>query len=292
MEVFHEEEERLHLALAQQKRLDAVERALAALGRIKCPPRVVLHGDVENREDLSPRGPQRLPERGKPCRHALGQGIARVVLVQFKVCAKQMDNWEPCGRLIVRDRAAAQHFPTGERTGLEELPVESRLAHAGLAHDTDDLAAAACGLLPEGVEHLQLRAASDEGAQAARRSSRQSALDRARPEELEYLDGLGQTLDCSRSKGFEGDKAIHESQRLGREDNRAGRGELFHAGREVRRLPDRGVVHVQVTSDRPHDHLTRVQADADPHLHAEPLPRVWAEPLHVGLHGERRVARA
>jgi hypothetical protein len=60
----------------------------------------------------------------------------------------------------------------------------------------------------------------------------------------------------------------------------------------VRRLPDRGVVHVQVAADRTHDDFAGVEPDADVHGHAQRTMhtlRVLADAL---LHAQGGVARA
>jgi len=51
VQVLEQDHERLHLALAQEQALDAVEDTLAALGRIEACPGLVLDRDVEQPQD-------------------------------------------------------------------------------------------------------------------------------------------------------------------------------------------------------------------------------------------------
>jgi len=51
VEVFDDKQQRLHLALPEQKSLDGLEGALAPLGRVEGPPSGILRGDVQEGED-------------------------------------------------------------------------------------------------------------------------------------------------------------------------------------------------------------------------------------------------
>ena len=51
VQVLEDQQQRLHLALAQQQALDGVERPLAALGRVERVPGRVVHRHVEQREE-------------------------------------------------------------------------------------------------------------------------------------------------------------------------------------------------------------------------------------------------
>ena len=55
---------------------------------------------------------------------------------------------------------------------------------------------------------------------------------------------------------------------------------LLHARGKVRRLADRGVVHVQIAADRTHNNLARVE----PHSDADRDPLLATQPLGVPLH--------
>jgi hypothetical protein len=86
--------------------------------------------------------------------------------------------------------------------------------------------------------------------------------------------------------------SLDQRQHLGRQQDRPRHRHLLHARRQVRRLPDRGVVHVEVAADRADDDLAGVEADADVHRHAERAMhalRVLADAL---LHAKRGVARS
>ncbi len=71
---------------------------------------------------------------------------------------------------------------------------------------------------------------------------------------------------------------------------RARRGQLLHAGRQVRGLAHGRVVHVQVVANGPHHHLAGVEADADLHGHAMGAAHLLGIAAHRGLHGQGRIA--
>jgi len=70
-----------------------------------------------------------------------------------------------------------------------------------------------------------------------------------------------------------------------------GGGELLHPRREVRGLPDGGVVHAEVAPDRPHYDLARVEPHPNLHLNAVRAADVFVVASDRLLHPERRVAR-
>ncbi len=120
----------------------------------------------------------------------------------------------------------------------------------------------------------------------------QAAANRPGADELEHVHRVGQPLDLSRAEGLEVNEALHQPERLGREQDGSRRGQLLHAGRQVGGLAYRGVVHVQVAADGTHHHLARVEADADLDLRAVGATPLIDEPANGGLHGQRRIARA
>ena len=83
---------------------------------------------------------------------------------------------------------------------------------------------------------------------------------------------------------------LHQPQRRRRQQNAARRGELFHAGGQMRGLAHGRVVHVQVIANGAHHHLAAVEAHA--HLHQQPLgaPHLLGIALHGLLHGQGGIA--
>ena len=69
------------------------------------------------------------------------------------------------------------------------------------------------------------------------------------------------------------------------------RRELFHPGRQVRGLADRGVVHVEIAADGPDHDRARVQPDANLERDAVGAANLLGIPAHGGLHVERGIAR-
>ena len=93
--------------------------------------------------------------------------------------------------------------------------------------------------------------------------------------QLKDLQRLSQPPDGRRTERFDLDHLLDEPESLHRQEDAPRRGQLFHAGRQMRGLADGGVVHVEIVADGPHHDLSRVEADADLHLSAsnsmEPL---------------------
>ena len=81
-------------------------------------------------------------------------------------------------------------------------------------------------------------------------------------------------------------------ERRRRDQHRARARGLFHARSEMRRLPDRRVVHVQVIADRADHDLAGVEPDADLHRHAVRVPRLLCVPSDRFLDLERGIAGA
>ena len=148
--------------------------------------------------------------------------------------------------------------------GVGELVDQPRLAHPGLADDGDHLAATARRLAEHSAQVLDLGVAADEAREPAAGRGLQTRPRRPRPRQLVDLHGLGEPLHRHGTERLHLDVALGQRQRVGRDHDRAGIGELLHPRGQVRRLADGRVVHVQVAADGAHDDLARVQPDADP----------------------------
>ena len=171
-----------------------------------------------------------------------------------------------------------------------ELVDEARLAHPRLADDRRHLTVTVAGELLGAAELLQLGVAADEPRQPAPGGRLQAGPRRARPRHLVDLHGVGEPLHRHGAERLHLDVALGQRQRLGRDHDRAGIGELLHPRGQVRRLADGRVVHVEIAADGAHDDLPGVQPDADldhGRVRASHLVRVL---LHALLHPERRVA--
>jgi hypothetical protein len=86
--------------------------------------------------------------------------------------------------------------------------------------------------------------------------------------------------------------ALDEAERLRRQQDRARHRHLLHASREVRRLSDRGVVHLQVAPDGAHHHLAGIEPHANVHGHTERAVHLLRVLTHALLHSQGGVARA
>ena len=88
------------------------------------------------------------------------------------------------------------------------------------------------------------------------------------------------------------DPPFRQPQGLSRQPNSPGGRQLFHTGRQVRGLADRGVIHVEVIANRPHDHCPGVQPHPDVDFEAVGAAHLVTVMADGVLHGERRIARA
>ncbi len=104
------------------------------------------------------------------------------------------------------------------------------------------------------------------------------------------LDRGIEALHLPKPEGVDPDGPFGHVERAGRDDGRARRGHLFHAGGEMRSLAHCGVIHVKVAADRAHHHLPRVEPHADAHIQSAGPLNLIGPPVHVVLHPKRRIA--
>jgi hypothetical protein len=116
--------------------------------------------------------------------------------------------------------------------------------------------------------------------------------DRSRSGHLVDLDWRAQSLDRHRAERLHPDVTLGQPEHLGRQEDRPWCGHLFHPARQVGRLPDGRVIHVQVVADRADHHLSRVQPHSDLDEHALGPSHGLGVLRYRFLHPERRVARA
>jgi hypothetical protein len=112
------------------------------------------------------------------------------------------------------------------------------------------------------------------------------------PPQLVDRDRLRQPLHRYRSQGVDFDVALYQPQGIVGQQRRAGAGELFHARRQMRRLPHRRVVHMQIIANGPHDHLAGVQPDPDLHIESLALAQRLSIAADAVLHVQRGIAGA
>ena len=175
--------------------------------------------------------------------------------------------------------------------GVHEFVEESRLADPRLPHHGYDLAAAARGLLERLAELIDLRVSPDEARESARQGGLETCASRARSDQL--IDGhrLRQALDRRRPERSHLHISLRGAQgHLGHQGH-AGSGQLLHAGGQVRGLPHRRVVHVEITADRANHDLPGVQSNADLDVRAMATAEILRVAGDAVLHPQRGVAR-
>jgi hypothetical protein len=151
---------------------------------------------------------------------------------------------------------------------VDEFPVQPRFPDARLAHYRDQLTVPRTRP-SEGERKLpHLRVATDEPREPAGRRGMKARPDRRHAGDLIDLEWGRQSLHRPRTERAGKHISLDERESVGRQQNRARHGHLFHAGGDVRRLPDGGVVHVKVVSDGANDHLTGVETHPDVDRHA------------------------
>src|SRR6266542_6624181 len=105
--------------------------------------------------------------------------------------------------------------------GMGELPVESRLANAGLAHHGDDLTVPGSRALHSPTELVQFGLPADEAGQAPGGRGMQSGAHGACPEKFVHLHRLGETLHRQGADGLDLNVTFSKVQRGGTEENAA-----------------------------------------------------------------------
>ena len=151
---------------------------------------------------------------------------------------------------------------------VRDLPDEAGLPDARLPDEGDDLAVPGGRALKRLAQLLHLAVPADERGQPPGGRRLQPRPNRSRSGHLVDLDGRAQALDRHRAERCHSDVALGQSERLGGQEDRSGCGHLLHPTRQMGRLPDGRVIHVQVVADRADHHLARVQPHSDLDEHA------------------------
>jgi hypothetical protein len=146
------------------------------------------------------------------------------------------------------------------------------------------------GDLLRAAELLQLGVAADEPRQPPSDGRLQAGPRLAGPRHLVDLHRLGEAPHRHGAERLHLDVALDQRQRLGRDHDRAGIGDLLHPRGQVRSLSHRGVVHVEIAADGAHDDLPGVQPDTDLDHGRVRASYVFRVLLHAFLHPDRRIA--
>src|SRR4029077_9118425 len=145
-------------------------------------------------------------------------------------------------------------------------------------------------LLERAAEVLDLGVTSDKPAEDPRGHRLQAPTDWSRAGDFENVDGIGHALDRHRPERRYVDVPFGQLEGVGGDQDGAGPCDLLHAGGEVSGLPNGGVIHMEIASDRADDHLARVQPDADLDRHTLRTQEVRLQRGEACLHPERSVA--
>jgi hypothetical protein len=292
VQVLEDHHQRLHLTLPQEQTLDGVEGELAALGRVEGLPGRILDRHVEQRQQRGQQGLERAVQTQHPPQHLRAHLPVIVPLADLEVALEQIDHGQVARGFAVGDGRGFQDQPVLHPMGVGELVDQPRLAHAGLADDRDHLTPPGAGLAEHSAQVLDFGVAADETGEAPEGRGLQARPRRPRPCQLVDLHGLGEPFHRHGTERLHLDVALGQRQRIGRDHDRAGIGELLHPRGQVRRLADGGVIHVEVATNGAHDDLARVEPDAD--LDDRPMraSHRFRIRLHALLHPERGVARA
>ena len=215
VQVLEDHQERLHLALAEQEALDAVQDALAALGRVeRLPPRVSSRGHVQEHEQGG-QGRLQSPVQGEElARHLLADPAPVVAGLDLEVRLQQVAHRQVGRGLAVGDRAGFQDEPAVGPVGMGQLPEEAGLTDAGLADDGHDLALAPRRHLRGPPQTLHLRLPPHEAAEPAAGRGLDPGTGGAGAAQLVDLHRLGQALDRHGAERPHGHIPLGQPQRL------------------------------------------------------------------------------
>ena len=231
VQVFEDQEQGLHLALAQEDALQRLQGAAPPLQGVQLQERTV------GRQGF---------EQGEHGRHGVLEGLIQrqdlpgdlgphrpevIAVLEVTVGFEQVADRQVGGGLAVGHGATLQHQPALRAVRVEELVDQARFAHPGLAQQRDDLPLAGPGPCQGLLQGREFRLAPDKARQPPRRSRLQTPPDATGPGQLEDLHGLHQTLHGHWPQALDLDEPLRQPQGLGGEADTARGGELFHARR-------------------------------------------------------------
>ena len=145
VQVFEDDEQWLPLARPQQKPLERLQGALAALWGVEPLPVGLVHRHVQQRQERRQDRLQGLVEPHHGAQDFLTPARGIVAGVDAAVVFEQVDDREIRGGLAIREGAALQHQPSLRPRCVEALLDQAGLAHPRLAHHRHQLAMAAPG---------------------------------------------------------------------------------------------------------------------------------------------------
>ena len=117
---------------------------------------------------------------------------------------------------------------------------------------------ATLGFLEGRGQHVDLVLAPDEAAEPAGTGRLQAGLRELRAEEFEDLDRAAQAFDVDLFDRSDLDVALQQPLRIAGDHDATRRRQLLHTGRQVGRLANGRIVHVEVVADRADQHLSEL----------------------------------
>ena len=232
-------------------------------GGSSSPPGGVLDRHLQEGEEGRQRRLQPSVQRQDLSRHLLPHLPRVVPILDLEIALEEVDHRQVGGRLPVGAGARLHDEPPVGPVGVRHLPDQSRLPDARLPDEGDHLTGPRSGPTDGLADLFQLRRPADEPGEAAGRRRMQPRAKWPRSRHLIEVDRHAQALDGHRTERRDRDEPFRETEHVGGQQSRVGLGELLHARGQVRGLTDRRVVHPQIAADGAHDHLARVQPDAD-----------------------------
>ena len=292
VEILDHQHERVLAAMGQQEVAHGFRGAPLALHGVHRLHRGVARVEREERTEEGHRPRDVVSGLADPTLDLVQHGLDVVAFLDTKKVAQEVEDGEVGDGMTVGD-AAAEHPPRAGSLGMvAELQQETRLTNARLAIDEDCLALARLDIGKAALEQGQLGRASDERGEPALALSLQAATHAARTLDAVRPDRESFALDAHLAHGLQDEIGAHDLGDVLAHEDLAGLRKRKQPRRQVRGVPDRGVVHAQVVADLADDHGTGVE----PHAHVELDATLGAELVAVGneraLKTEGRVDRA
>ena len=280
----------LDLAFPEEEALERLQGALAALGRIEGLPLGIRDRHVQESEERGQGRLQRRIQRDQLAGEFL-RDLPRVVAgLDLEVRPEEVDDRQIGRGLAVGGRAGFEDEPAVRAMGMDELPEQPGLAHAGLAHHSHDLAVTGPRALERLAEGVDLRLAPHEMGEPAGRRGLHARAHQPDPGDLVHVHRGVEPLDGQRAQRLDLNEALRQAQRVrGNQDGPRQR-RLFHPRGKVRGLADGGVVHPEVAADGAHDDLARIEAHANLDGNADGAAQLVAVPFYRVLHPQSGIA--
>ncbi len=181
VQILTHQQQRLHLAFAQQQALECLQDALAALQGLELQKGAIVWQGVQQRE----QGRDDLLEgliQGEHLPDDLGpDGAYIVALLHVDIALEQVEHGEIRGGLAIGHRGTFEHPPSREVVGMDKLVHQAGLPHPSLSNYGDDVAVTRFCLCQRLLQRLELHLAPDKAGQPARRGGLEAPPDRAGP---------------------------------------------------------------------------------------------------------------